>query len=125
MTDKLREIVGFDRMYDNYMDKAKAECTLAILDLPDGEYEKVVLEDVSDEVYDKSIEDWVGLNLPTYLEREACWEAMLNYINENHSKEVIDNFISSTIPVYNTLAGLERLVIEAFNLDSGSEERLH
>ena len=120
----LRQLVGFDLLYETYSMKARAEFTLTLEDLPPEELSKVIRDEDSPKEQDEAIDTWVDENLPPYLDKEACWEVLDTYIRSNHTEEAIQAFVTTTNEVYGTLSGLEQLVHEAFNVEATEGEVL-
>lgn len=120
MKKTLRELVGFDLLYDIYLDKEEAKVCLTLDKLSAEDLQKVIPLGEDMEVQDEAINQYVKDNLPNFLSKEEAWSLIEDYVHTNESSEEVKKFVDITNSMYETLTGIEALLIEVF---SSMEER--
>jgi len=103
MTQSLREIIGYDSIYEDFIEMVKAT---SIMTMSDEDIKTITqLSEESDD-FDVKLEEYATAQVAKLPSSDEMWLLVEDYISINVSEEELQKFVDSSNVVADTLIGV-------------------
>lgn len=119
----LKEIIGYEAIYEDFIDMIKSTTILVI---NDSDLATITQLSESDEDFDERLDDYVESKIKGLPSSDEMWLLVEDYININVSEEELQKFVDSSNVVADTLIEVGDFMSTAFKKNLNvTEEQVH
>lgn len=123
MTQTLREIIGYDSIYEDFIEMVKAT---SIMTMSDEDIKTITqLSEESDD-FDTKLEEYAAAQVDKLPSSDEMWLLVEDYISINVSEEELQKFVDSSNIVADTLIGVGDFMSTIFKKNLNvTKEQVH